>query len=78
MTASGIKPGIFIETNRKRGDRKRYLMFIVRNIPEESYFEVVNVEEKRTKITYYALRYFKKVENLNEQMMRDVIKGSFI
>jgi hypothetical protein len=77
MTASDIKPGMFIETDRKRGDRKRYLMFIVRNIPEESSFQVVNVEEKTTKITHYAVRYFKKVENLNEQMMRDIIKGSF-
>jgi len=80
MTAGNVKPGMFIEIDPKKGARTRHLMFVVRDvhIPGEPYFEVVNVKEKRIKITHYAVRYFKKVENPNEQMIRDVIKGSFI
>lgn len=78
MKVSSVKPGMFIEIDPKEGARKRHLMFITRDIPEESSFQTINITEKRISwMTYYAVRYFKKVENPSEQMVRDTIKGSF-
>jgi len=77
------KPGMFIEIDPKKDPRtggKRYLRLIVKDMPEESSFQVVNIdEEKRVSwMTYYAVKSFKEIKNPSKQMIRDVIKGSFI
>jgi len=76
------KPGIFIEIDPKKDPRtegKRHLKYLVKDLPEESSFRTINIAEKRISwMTYYAIQSFKKVENPSEQMVRDVIKGSFI
>jgi len=78
---SDIKPGTFIEIDPGKDpvtEGRTYLMLIIKKMPYELSFQVINVEQKKISyVTHYAIRSFKEVRNPSEQMRRDAIKGSF-